>query len=816
MGDVPRIRQGVEERIAPVGAPPTQIHVVPSSDSQRSDALLPQERRLRGWLYALLVSFVAEIYAYVHAAWTGPAAARPFAVNSAAKDTLFVAIALLVVANVPRFARLVWLVIVAHVAIVLLLAILVLAGRTATTFPDLPWVGEGARLGVWLAAATLVTVLLCWLVTTARRARCALRYLSPLEFETFAALAEVALEKSLVEPREIAQRVDVYWDGFRAHDKSRIKIALWILCLCPLVFLRAPLPLMSRSARRAFVEKRLLGRRRTPLRPVVRFGIQMVYLGYYSDTRSYPPTKFVRFSERERAKKLDTKRPHGPVVRPTPASQLAKELKVDAVIVGTGAAGGVLAHCLVQRGMDVVMLERGRYLRSRDFSEDEAEMYAKLYSDGAMQLSRDFAFQVLQGMCVGGSTVVNNGVCFDLPAAELELWNGAEYRAGLPSHPELQRSFIAVRDLMQVGHQSRVHVNPGGYRLVKGAAALGLPTQPERLGVVEANLVECLGCGYCNVGCAYGRKLSMLDHLLPHAQTDAPTWGGKLRIVPECEVVEILHAGSRAGGVRARTPDGGSLTVRADRVVVAAGALHSSRLLQTSRVGGGRVGAQLCANIATHLTAEFETSLGAFDGLQMSHYYEAEAGAFAIEDWFNPVMSQALVMPGWLADHERNMAAYDRMTCLGVLVGTRSKDNRVLKRRHLLTGSDFDFTPTEQELERVAEGLETAGRILFATGAKRVMPATFTYREFFEPGDLSRLHDIARAKGELSLNTAHPQGGNAISEDHGRGVVDPRFRVHGFENLYVCDASVFPTGITVNPQLTVMALAHYAGTQCVD
>jgi choline dehydrogenase-like flavoprotein len=178
-------------------------------------------------------------------------------------------------------------------------------------------------------------------------------------------------------------------------------------------------------------------------------------------------------------------------------------------------------------------------------------------------------------------------------------------------------------------------------------------------------------------------------------------------------------------------------------------------------------------------------------------------------------MSQALVMPGWLSDHERNMASYDRMTCLGVLVGTRSKKNRVLKRRHLLTGSDFDFTPTEAELARIAEGLETAGRILFATGAKRVMPATFTYREFCEPDDLSQLHDIARAKGELSLNTAHPQGGNAISEDPERGVVDPRFRVHGFENLYVCDASVFPTGITVNPQLTVMALAHYAGTQCV-
>jgi choline dehydrogenase-like flavoprotein len=45
------------------------------------------------------------------------------------------------------------------------------------------------------------------------------------------------------------------------------------------------------------------------------------------------------------------------------------------------------------------------------------------------------------------------------------------------------------------------------------------------------------------------------------------------------------------------------------------------------------------------------------------------------------------------------------------------------------------------------------------------------------------------------------------------GVVDPSFRVHGLDNLYVCDASVFPSSLGVNPQLTVMALAHYAAAE---
>jgi choline dehydrogenase-like flavoprotein len=45
-----------------------------------------------------------------------------------------------------------------------------------------------------------------------------------------------------------------------------------------------------------------------------------------------------------------------------------------------------------------------------------------------------------------------------------------------------------------------------------------------------------------------------------------------------------------------------------------------------------------------------------------------------------------------------------------------------------------------------------------------------------------------------------------------REELDERSRVHGYENLHVCDASVFPTAIRVNPQLTVMALAHLAGS----
>ena len=63
-----------------------------------------------------------------------------------------------------------------------------------------------------------------------------------------------------------------------------------------------------------------------------------------------------------------------------------------------------------------------------------------------------------------------------------------------------------------------------------------------------------------------------------------------------------------------------------------------------------------------------------------------------METWFNPVVSQALAMPGWFDQHRRNMRAYDRMAATGVLVGTES-NGRVEKA--LFGGADVVYEPTD-------------------------------------------------------------------------------------------------------------------------
>ena len=124
--------------------------------------------------------------------------------------------------------------------------------------------------------------------------------------------------------------------------------------------------------------------------------------------------------------------------------------------------------------------------------------------------------------------------------------------------------------------------------------------------------------------------------------------------------------------------------------------------------------------------------------------------------------------------------------------------------REAARGPQIEYTRRRRTRSIIA-GLEDAGRIWLEAGAERVMPATFKWHEYRTPDVAGRAPGRVREPGDLFMTSAHPQGGNALGT-----VVDEDFRVRGLANLYLCDASVFPTSVHVNPQLTVMGMAQYA------
>ncbi len=788
--------------------------------------LTPQESRLARLLRLFAVLFALATLAYLLPA-LGVFGARlqafsaelPFVTNSVVKVATLAALSLLASGDVRRFRWAVVVLIGAHAVSELAMLTTLVWGDTARIVDPGAPIGARAVRDVLLFAMVLDGVILAVLILSfraAERARYALRWLSPLQFRALAALADVIVagDKEVLTAEEVAHNTDRYLSSFRARSKWLARLVLTGMQWLPLLTLNPPFSAMSAERRLSFLKRhfrsdvrrrRVSGFIRTLLQAAIRMAKQLCYLGYYADERTWDSVGYVPFSRRsdrdDRMRSIPAP-PRAGLRTIRPDNVQGRALTADVLVIGSGAAGSIVAHEILRRsGREVLIIERGDHVDPSEFVEDEVEMLSRLYADGALQLSRDFRLQVLQGSCVGGTTVVNNAVCFRLPDDVLAEWNG--YGAGL-ERDRLDASFTAVEQLIRVVSQANAPLSPGGPLFVAGIERLGLDRSFQS-SVVSANLGGCLGCGYCNIGCAFGRKLSMLDSVLPAAQTLATE---RLRILAGCTARRLRRRGGRIEAVQCKLSDGRSLEIRAETVILAAGAVSSPLLLMRSALGGRAVGRRASFNLGSPVTAAFEHPVRAYDGLQISHFLRPEVGrGFVLETWYNPPVAQALAMPGWFEDHFNNMLRYDRLAAAGVLVGSEAT-GRVRDRG--LTGREIDFTPSETDLSRVLDGVTMAGEIFLAAGATSVMPATFDYHEFRNPESLRSLPSLVRDASDITLGTGHPMGGCALSADGDRGVVNVDFRVHGTENLFVCDASVFPGSTGVNPQLTVMALAHYA------
>jgi len=298
----------------------------------------------------------------------------------------------------------------------------------------------------------------------------------------------------------------------------------------------------------------------------------------------------------------------------------------------------------------------------------------------------------------------------------------------------------------------------------------------------------------------------MLTTILPEIQKK---YGKEsLEIIAGCEAVKLNKTGNGISYVECSFNSGRKIKVYGKTFVVSAGAISSSILLLKSKLGIKNAGMNLSFNVGSQLTAAYPYKIDSYDGLQISHYMKTSPDTgYIMESWFNPPMFQSTAMPGWFEDHYNNMKRYDRLACVGILAGSESNAKARIAG---LTGREIDYTPTRKDFQTLLAGLELAGEIMLASGAESVMPNTFKYYEFKNKDDIRKLHEYINDPSEITLGTGHPQGGNIISSSSEKGVVNPEFKVFGYNNLFVCDASIFPTSLGINPQVTVMGFADYS------
>lgn len=480
-------------------------------------------------------------------------------------------------------------------------------------------------------------------------------------------------------------------------------------------------------------------------------------------------------------------------------------LQADAVIIGTGAGGAVAARVLCEAGLDVALLEEGPHITAREHGAMRpTESLRHVWRDGGMSFAVGLGdtplINVTMGRVVGGSSMVTGGVCFRTPEEVLDVWVRERGLAdlgprALEPHFETVERWIGVEDV-PAAMRSR-----GVARFGEGLARVGA-----RLESLRRNTHECQGEGRCNFGCPHQAKLSVDLSVLPAALERGAT------IVSDALVRRIVFRGRRAVGVEGRLASGARVTVHAPRVVLAGGAWHDPLVLRRSGIRHGALGRHMTLHPSIRMMARFAEPVHGWEGALQSAYSPSfMRDGLTLVSLFVPPGVIASAMPGIGPEHVQRAAELQHVAMFGGLLHDEG-GGRVFSgpgREPIVT-----YHMAREDRARLPEAVKKMAAIFFAAGAIECFTPVLGLGPI-TPERLRHL-DLSRVPGRrYECSSQHPLGTCRMGPDPKTSVVDARGRVWGTEGLWVADGSIVPTSLGVNPQVTVMAMAHRVATGIV-
>jgi long-chain-alcohol oxidase len=504
----------------------------------------------------------------------------------------------------------------------------------------------------------------------------------------------------------------------------------------------------------------------------------------------------------------------GPIGKPSRrAAPLAPEeivadevIDCDAVIVGSGPAGGCVADHLAQAGLDVVVLEKGRYFAPRDLNHLEPDSVRDMYLYGMTLATADQGCRIIAGSTVGGGGTVNYTTSFRTPPDVLAEWARLSGIDAFVSG-EIDASLDAMSARLNVNTDS----SAAGRRDV--VMEEGLKKLGWHVDMLPRSVKGCTQdeqCGYCGFGCRVGAKTS------PTLLETAAASGA--RLITGVDVRKVMVSDGRAIGVEA-VAGGNRVTVKARAVVVTAGAIESPALLLRSGLGG-RVGHGLHLHPGTAAWGLFDDEVRIWEGTTQARYSNELRDR---DGGYGPIFETVPAHPGagstaafpWLsaADHRARMERYRFVSFCAVLPRDKSA-GRIRIARDGSPRVVYKLGPDDER--RVADGVVAAGRVLEAAGASEVYsshPAYISYAPGRRGSHERWAEDTRRAgysKGAVTLFSYHQMSSCRMGTNPATSAVGADNESHEVRNLYVTDSSTFPTASGVNPMLSVYGIAHRA------
>ena len=493
------------------------------------------------------------------------------------------------------------------------------------------------------------------------------------------------------------------------------------------------------------------------------------------------------------------------------------------VIVGSGAGGGTMANELAQRGVKCVVLEAGQRFESSEFKNDELEMFNKTSwldertMSGNASTVKNRAMPAWLCKTVGGTTFHWAGCSLRFKDFEFKAASayGDVPGATLLDWPitldDLVPYYERAQDKMGVTGTHDIPYLPANNNakvLAEGARRIGYEEYSTGHMAINSRPRDgragCMQLGFCYQGCKSQAKWSTLYTEIPKAEAT-----GNMELRTGCAVLKIEHdEAGKVTGVTYADPNGQHQTQKARAVCVAANSIETPRLLLNSKSElfpdglanrSGHVGRHYTVHATSSVFAIFDNPVYMNRGTVMAGLVEDEAihdpsrgfaGGYHMETIaLGLLTTAALVKPGaWGQAFAEMMENYKNMAGVWLC----GEDMPMATNRITLHPShrDANGLPTPHihiddhpnDIAMVGHAVKQATALYESVGAKKIIEVP-------------------------AYPAGHNMGTSRMSAKPEDGVVNKWGQTHDIENLFISDGSVFTTGGSPNPTLTIVGLA---------
>jgi choline dehydrogenase-like flavoprotein len=501
-------------------------------------------------------------------------------------------------------------------------------------------------------------------------------------------------------------------------------------------------------------------------------------------------------------------------------TDLPAQITCDVAIIGTGAGAGITAEILTQAGLDVVLIEEGPLKTSSDFNQVESEAYRSLYQESATRATLDGSITILQGRCVGGTTVINWTSSFRTPADTLKHW---QTQFGLKDFntEALAPWFDQAEKRLNVS-KWEASPNANNELLRTGASKLGIEAKE-----IPRNVKGCWNLGSCGMGCPTNAKQSMLITTIPTALSA----GAKLYHNTRAERLEIkgdavqalICAGVRINGDKAHARE---MRVQAKHYVVAGGSINSPALLKRSKVPDPHdiLGTRTFLHPVAFTSAVYDQRIEGWAGAPQTIYSDHFLHTQAVDGPIGYKLEATPMHPGLTSvltggigkDMKERMDNYPNTQMLLALIRDGFHPESVGGTVIL----NYDGSPmlnypiTAYVLDGVRRAYLSMAEIQFAAGAKKVLPYHQHAKYYSSWAEAKEgINQLTMRPFLTGLGSAHVMGGCRMAGDEKNGVVRPDGRHWQLSNLSVHDGSLFPTSVGTNPQLSIYGITTKLSTR---